>query len=438
MAAAAPPACARHRRRAGVATCAVCEQPMCTDCIVHTAVGNKCQRCTGVHGSEATPRPVTTASPAPGPPGRRPVVVALVAATVLVAAVVAYGVFGRGSGGGGAVDTGSAPAVTERTVEFVGAGGQRLAGTLTLPAMAPGTAAVPAALIVGGWGVVDRNAVIAGGSFDGTADALSTTLAGSRPASVDNLYQDVSQALARSGVASFRWDKRGTAASRPKPDQSLSFDDEVADVRAAVDFLSQRREVVGSSLALVGHDEGGVLAMRAAAGNPKVKALVLVSTPGRTLVDMVADDLARSRGPDVAASLRSTASDLVATGVAPAPDALPPLLRNVFLPAQAPYLRSLFADDPQADARGVTVPALVVGGAADPSRAPIDVERLSSALGPHGLSFIQGSAATDHNLSLGGPGEHVHMNNNQTAQAPGHDDAALTGIATFVKTKLSA
>jgi pimeloyl-ACP methyl ester carboxylesterase len=364
-------------------------------------------------------------------------VAALVAATVLVAGVVAYGVFGRGSGDKTDVDTASRPTITEQKVEFLGAGGQRLAGTLTMPAIAPGTTAVPGALIVSGWGVVDRDSVIAGGSYDGTADALSTTLAGSRPASVDNLYQDLSQALAKAGVATFRWDKRGTAASRPKPDESLSFDDEVADVRAAVDFLAQRREVSGAPIALVGHDEGGVLAMRAAAGSPKVKAVALVSTPGRTLVDVVADDLQRSRGPEMAAALRAAASQL-ATGPAPAPDSLPPLLRNLFPTSQAPYLRSVFSVDPQAEAAKVTVPALVVGGASDPSRTPVDVERLSSVLGAHGLKFIQGSDATDHNLSLGGPSGHTHMNNNQTAAAPGHDDAALTGLATWVKTRLSA
>src|SRR5919199_5661190 len=112
MAATAPPACASHRRRPGVATCAGCEQPMCSDCIVPTAVGVKCQRCTGAHASQTAPRSVATTDPSP--PGRRPVVAALVAATVLVAGVVAYGVFGRGSGDKTDVDTASRPTITEQ------------------------------------------------------------------------------------------------------------------------------------------------------------------------------------------------------------------------------------------------------------------------------------------------------------------------------------
>lgn len=433
MATSAPPVCASHRRRTGVAQCAVCNRPMCSECIVHTPVGQKCQGCTGSAPSRPAPH---TGAEAPAGRGRRPVIVALVGATVLVAAVVAYGVLGRGSGGRREVDTAAAPAITERPVQFVGAGGARLNGTLTLPALEPGAAAVPGALIVSGWGAVDRDSVIAGGSHDGTADALSTTLAGSRPAAVDTLYKDLGLALAKAGVASLRWDKRGSAAARAGGDQVMSFDDEVGDVRAAVDFLAQRKEVAGAPLALIGHDEGGVLVMRAGADNPKVKAVALVSAPGRPLADVVADDLARSRDAATAAAFRDVAAQVVATGTMPAADSMPPYLRTLLPAASAPYLKSLFAVDPQADAGKVAVPAVVVAGDADPSHTPADVERLSSAL-THGLNFIQGAPGTDHNLGFGAAG-HVHMNNNQTAEAPGHDDAALTGLATWLKNRLSS
>ncbi|HEV3498301.1 MAG TPA: hypothetical protein VHA34_18340, partial [Actinomycetes bacterium] len=40
--------CVNHRRRAKVAACGSCGNALCTDCIVHTSVGVKCGRCTGV------------------------------------------------------------------------------------------------------------------------------------------------------------------------------------------------------------------------------------------------------------------------------------------------------------------------------------------------------------------------------------------------------
>src|SRR5437763_1448129 len=39
--------CANHRRRQRVAVCGVCESPLCVGCVVHTAVGVKCRKCTG-------------------------------------------------------------------------------------------------------------------------------------------------------------------------------------------------------------------------------------------------------------------------------------------------------------------------------------------------------------------------------------------------------
>src|SRR5205085_4449735 len=44
--------CANHRKRGRVATCGVCNSALCIDCVVHTAVGVKCRKCTG--GAAAT------------------------------------------------------------------------------------------------------------------------------------------------------------------------------------------------------------------------------------------------------------------------------------------------------------------------------------------------------------------------------------------------
>jgi pimeloyl-ACP methyl ester carboxylesterase len=126
----------------------------------------------------------------------------------------------------------------------------------------------PGVLIVPGFGALDRNAVAAGGTPDGTADALSSSLNASSPGTVDPLNADLSQVLARAGIASFRYDTRGTASSRVRPDQPLCSDDEVADARAALDFMAQRRELGGGPLAVLGHDQGGVVAMRLAASTP--------------------------------------------------------------------------------------------------------------------------------------------------------------------------
>lgn len=448
--------CVNHRRRPKVVACGTCGNPLCADCVVRTSVGVKCASCTGsrttgvfragddARGASPTRSPRFARSAGSGGGERRRLwPVALLAAGVLVLAVAGYGlVSGGGSGGSGGsgLETGATtpagalgPIITERNSEFVSVGGVRLGGTLTLPPATAGQKVAPAVLIVPGLGAVDRNAVAAAGTPDGMNDALSSTLSVSSPGTPDPLYQDLAQALASVGVASFRYDKRGTTAARLRPDQKLSLDDEVADAKAALDFLAQRQEIGSSPLAVLGQDEGAFVALRAAAGNPRVKAAVLVSTPGRPLGDVLADDFARSRGADVGDQMRAAVAAVRSTGKAPAPDSLSPLLRPLFPAAGEGYLAALFSLDPVAEAANVGVPALIVRSGGDTSITAADSDRLVAAIKP-GAEVLVGSSDADHNLSFGAPG-HDHSNN---VTAPANRRDADTGgkLATWVKSRL--
>ena len=443
MATTAATSCVNHRRRDKVATCGTCGNALCADCVVHTPVGVKCRSCTGVKGGGAASGAHVSAGAAradapSGDPGRRRWPAALVAAGVLVVAVAGYAVLSRGSGSTTATDEPASalgPVVSERNSEFVGAGGQRLAGTLTLPAATGAQTGMPAVLLVAGLGAVDRDSVVVAGTPDASRDALAATLTVSALGGTEPMFKDLSQALANAGIASFRYDKRGTAASKLKPDQKTALDDEVADARAALGFLAQRQEVGSAPIAVLGHDEGGVVAMRAAAGNPRVKAVVAVSTPGRPLADVLADDVARSRGAPVGDEFRAAAAGLAATGKVPAPAALSPFLQPLFPAGQEGYLTTLLTLDPKAEARTVTVAALVVRGGGDQSTSTADATTLAAAMGPAGEVMV-GGPDTDRNLALPGPG-HVHSN---TVTAPtSNQDAELTGrISAWLLAKLHA
>ena len=438
-------ACANHRRRPRVATCGTCGKALCADCIVHTPVGIKCRTCTGVKGVGVSTGAHATfgAAPAVAPTAerggrRRPWAVALVAAGVVVLAVAGYGLVSGGGGSSSPVtDTPGValgPVVSERNAEFVAGGGLRLGGTLTVPAGSPGQGGFPAVLIIPGLGAVDRNGVAAaGGSPDATRDAVAASLTVSALGSVEPVFKDMSQTLAKAGIASFRYDKRGTAASKLKPEQKLSFDDEVADARAALDFLAQRQEVGTAPIAVLGHDQGGLVAIRAASGNPRVKALVLASTPSRPLADVLADDLSRSRGPGTGDEFRTAASTLKTTGKVPEAGSLSALLQPLFPAGQEAYLTSILSVDPTAEAAAVTVPTLVVRGGGDLSVSAGEAARLSSAV-RSGAEVMTGAPNTDRNLALPGPG-HEHSN---TVTAPvSNQDADLIGrLAVWLQTKL--
>lgn len=435
--------CVRHRRRHRVASCGICASALCSDCIVHTPVGIKCRRCSGVGGGGAADGAHLSAPVAPRREVRsRRTWVVLVGAAVAVAAVAGYRMLPDGPGTRDEPLLGVAPAtaITERSSEFVGAGGMRIGGTLTLPGGRGGETSVPAVLIVPGLGAIDRNAATGVGSA-GTGDTLRATLnaasSGNIQGPVDPVYQSMSKALADAGIASFRYDKRGTGATRLRPDQALSFEDEVTDARAALEFLGARQEIGSSALGVLGHDTGGLVAMRLAAANPRVKAAVFVSTPIRPLGDVLAEDFMRADGGPLVDQVRSAVSAVQATGRAPAPETLAPFVRELFPPGQERYLQALFSLDPTAEARAVGVAALVVRGGADRSTTTADGQRLVDAL-PGPAEVMVGANDADHNLAVAGEG-HAHVNNGAAAGRPDNRDSGLTArISTWMRSRLGA
>lgn len=368
----APPTttCARHPRRPALAACVGCGDRLCADCIVQTRVGFKCGGCTGARARTRA-----------GINRRRVAVAVVVLAAVVAAAAAASGLLRAGGEATGQRPAPVEPITAERTIRLDGAGGVRLAGTLQLPAS---PAPAPGVLIIPGFGPTDRNGVAAPSSAP------------------DPLYRDIAASLADAGLASFRYDKRGTGQSVLPPEEAVTFDDLVADAGAGVSFLAERADVDPDSLALVGHDEGGLIALRLAAADPRVRRVVLVSTPGRPLVDVLADDLVFStqdpaRGAADAAALRATVARFLADGSLPEADAVPPALRPVF-GADRAYLEAIFSIDPATDARAVDVPVLVVLGAADPGVSEVDAERLVAAL--TGPAEVVVSRSGGHTLAV--------------------------------------
>jgi len=129
----------------------------------------------------------------------------------------------------------------ETTVQFDGAGALHLGGTLSMPASRNGP--VGAVLIVP---TVARN------DHNGYIDVVPG----------DPVYQDLGKTVSAAGMTSFRYDRRSMGTSKLEPGQQVSFDDMVTDAKAALSFLAQRSGIDPEALALVGHDLGGVIAMK--------------------------------------------------------------------------------------------------------------------------------------------------------------------------------
>ena len=141
--------------------------------------------------------------------------------------------------------------------------GFSLAGTVSKPATSV-AARLPAVVLVGGSGPTDRDSFVFGIPILG----------------------QIADALADAGYLVVRYDKRGIGQSGGRA-ESASLADYADDVRAAVKVLADRKDVDPKRIAVIGHSEGGLVALIAAARDKKIAAVGLIATPGITGADVV-------------------------------------------------------------------------------------------------------------------------------------------------------
>ena len=324
---------------------------------------------------------------------------------------------GGGSGGGDDLQLGRG----ETVLQFEGASKLRMGGTLALPERR-GSGPLPAVLIVPSVARNDRNGYI---------DVV--------PA--DPVYEDLSKAITGAGMAAFRYDRRSMGTSKVEAGEPLTFEDMVTDAHDALLFLSQRSGIDGSNLAIVGHDMGGVIAMRVAATDDKVKSVVLLSTPGRPLVDVMASSFEASTGRDSADAFRATIATLLATGALPERAAIRPEHQPVLPVGQDAVLRAMYAADPVADAAKIKVPALVVTGSQSPTVNATDGDRLRAAL-PSAQAFTADATATLQRITAALPqsfdaNDHRAHGGGRPPDTATRDPEAVEKITTFLGSKLT-
>ena len=231
-----------------------------------------------------------------------------------------------------------------------------LRGTLLSPAADD----VPVVLIVPGSGPTDRN--------------------GNNPHGIQaSTYRLLAEGLLARGIASVRIDKRGMygSASAIADADDVTIDDYAADVRAWVTAI--RTRTGARRVWVLGHSEGGLVTLSAARRTADIRGLILVSTAGRPLGQVLAQQL-QSNLPN-AAILRNAMSILASLEAGKTVDAagIDPTLMPLFRPRVQRFLMSELAIDPTALLTGYTEPVLIVQGARDIQVGVQDAQRLKDA-----------------------------------------------------------
>lgn len=262
-------------------------------------------------------------------------------------------------------------------------------GTLRLPSSAP---PYPLALIVAGSGPTDR---------DGNNGPIRA-----------NTYRLLAAALAKGGVASVRYDKRGIGASAraAQSESRLRFDTYIDDAVAWLQLLGSDKRFSRTTIA--GHSEGALIATVAAARAP-VHALVTLEGAGRPAPAVLREQLKPKLPPALYAQADAALAQLEqGHTVANPPAELAALLR----PSVQPYLISWFKYDPAAEIAKVRVPVTIVQGTADIQVTMADAGALKRAAPAANLVVIDGM---NHVL------KYFPDHSSMQAALPGYEDPSL-------------
>lgn len=294
----------------------------------------------------------------------------------------------------------------EKELHFEGASGAPLAGTLTLPGAGHG---VPGLLLIPGSGPTDR---------DGNQP----------PHLVTDLLKDLARLLAELGIASLRCDKRGMGAgagSLPNEPAALAdfvrWEHFVEDARLALAQLAAQESVDTRRVGILGHSEGGLIALDLAAGGRAQPAmLILAATTGRPIAAVLRDQLARlgrrQGAPEAALDALLDENDAILAGLvagAGYPETVSSALAGLYPPYLRHYWEGFAARDPAVLASRCICPVLVLAGNVDVQvSADRDVPALAAALARRGTGArhaVEVLADASHNLkAVAGPDDPGH------------------------------
>ncbi len=234
---------------------------------------------------------------------------------------------------------------------------------------------------------------------------LALIVAGSGPTDMDgnnafmknNSLRLLSDALVDQGIATLRFDKRmvGKSSSGILREEDLSMETYRGDL---VRLINHFREKGWSRIVLIGHSEGALTGM-AAALQTEVYAFVSLAGPGRSVDELLLDQL-RTRLPE--GLYRESEQIISSLNEGVLVDSVSPLLVSVFRPSVQPYLISCFNYEPAELISGLNCPVLIVQGDKDLQVSENEAVILADAVGAdpiivpgmnHVLKRIEGGRA---------------------------------------------
>lgn len=217
--------------------------------------------------------------------------------------------------------------------------------------------------------IIDIDSEIQGDLYIGDAQnkTVSIFIAGSGPTDrngntipmlTTNAYKFLAEGLAQNGQNIFTYDKRVIAQIKNNnADESKAlFEDNVDDLNLIINTLKKRF----SSITLIGHSEGALVALLAA-NDPSVTKYISISGPGETIDKTLSKQIAQN-APFLKKQTDDILSELKKGNTV---DNVIPMLQSLFRPSVQPYLISWIKFDPTIEIQKLNKPILIIQGDKD-------------------------------------------------------------------------
>jgi alpha-beta hydrolase superfamily lysophospholipase len=250
---------------------------------------------------------------------------------------------------------------------FIPCGGGRLGGVW----LTPSAQARAAAIIIPGSGPTDRD--------------------GNNPRGVKaSTYRLLAEELSLRGVATLRVDKRGmfsSASALENPD-AVTVRDYADDIAA---WVREAQRISGHGpIFLIGHSEGGLVALKAAHAAPTLVAgVILAATPGRALGDVLRDQISGNPANAMLMEQAFEAIKMLERGERVSAATLHPALAPLFRESVQGFVAEIITLDPAQMLARIDAPVLVVQGGRDIQVSVHDAERLAGSRSGVDLALIE-------------------------------------------------
>jgi uncharacterized protein len=226
--------------------------------------------------------------------------------------------------------------------------------------LAPAGGKSPVVLIIPGSGPTDRD----GNNSMGVKAAT---------------YRLLAEGLAARNIGTVRIDKRGMFASRAAvaDGNAVTIDDYATDVGAWIGAI--RKQTGVACVWVLGHSEGGLVALAAAQKSTDICGLVLVAAAGRPLGEVLRSQLRSNPANAPVLEWSMAAIDSLEAGKRVDVAGMHPALMPLFAPQLQGFLINAFSYDPAKLIATVSVPVLIIQGRRDIQVSVADAERLKAA-----------------------------------------------------------